>query len=89
MFETIVIYAVGTAMGVYLTRRYWQEKMVERTLDTLIAGDYVRSWEDEDGQIHLYKWYELEDLLEGAKVTVKVDDEIVEEFDYNEEDDAP
>ena len=76
-------------MGIYLTRRYWQEKMVERTLDTLIAGDYVRSWEDEDGQIHLYKWYELEDLLEGAKVTVKVDDEIVEEFDYNEEDDAP
>lgn len=76
-------------MGIYLTRRYWQEKMVERTLDTLIAGDYVRSWEDEDGQIHLYKWYELEDLLEGAKVTVKVDDEIVEEYDYNEEDDAP
>jgi hypothetical protein len=88
VFETIVVYAVGTLAGFFLSRQYFREQMVTQTLDTLIAEDYVRSWEDEDGQVHLYKWYELEDLLEDANVVVKVDDEIVDEGKWNEKDDA-
>ena len=70
MFETwqyadvIVSYLVGTGAGVWLFKRYVEEDLIRRTIDTLVEEDYVRSYMNEDGDIELYKWYELEDVLE-------------------------
>ena len=74
MLETIVPYVVGTLFGYLAFRNLSRESIITTTLDTLIADDYVRSYEDEEGRIHLYKWYELEDLFNGED---------------NEEDDTP
>ena len=81
MLELIVCYAVGTAFGFLAFRNMTRESVITATLDTLIHDDYVRSYTDDEGQVHLYKWYELEDLLEDAKIKV--------EGEEIEEDDAP
>ena len=91
MFETwqyadvIVSYLVGTGAGIWLFKRYVEEDLIRRTIDTLVENDYVRSYMNSDGDIELYKWYELEDLLEDAKVVIKVDGEEIED---DEKDDA-
>lgn len=85
MFELIVCYAVGTIFGYYAFRSMSQEDIITTTLDTLIKDDYVRSYRDEEGVTHLYKWYELDDLLEDANVVIKVDGEVVDE----EQNDTP
>ena len=89
MLEIIACYLVGTIFGYWAFRNMNREDIITTTLDTLIAEDFVRSWRDDEGIIHLYKWYELEDLLDDANVVIKVDGETVEEGKWNnEEDDA-
>jgi hypothetical protein len=58
MLEIFVCYVVGTLFGYMAFKNMNRESIITTTLDTLIADDYVRSWEDEEGKIHLYKWYE-------------------------------
>ena len=79
MLEIIVWYIVGTLFGYLAFRNINRESIITTTLDTLIDDDYVRSYEDSDGKIHLYKWYELDDLLEGAKI--KINGEEIEKDD--------
>lgn len=67
MFEMITAYVVGSVAGFYLFRAYNREDIITTTLDTLIANDYLRSWKDDDGVIQLYKWYEIDDLIEEEK----------------------
>ena len=81
MFELIVCYAVGTLFGYWAFRNMNREDIITTTLDTLIHDDYVRSYRDDEGIVHLYKWYELDDLLEDAKVRIKVDGEYIDEED--------
>jgi hypothetical protein len=64
VFEMIAAYAVGTIVGVYLFREWTRERLVTTTLDVLIEQDYLRSYIDGDGVTQLYKWYELDDLVE-------------------------
>jgi len=63
-------YVVGTAAGIGIFRHVIREDLVSRAIDTLVDNDYVRTYRDDSGITHLYKWYELDDLLEDAKIRV-------------------
>jgi len=67
MFEMITAYVVGSVVGFYLFRNYNRESIITTTLDALIKNDYLRSFEDDEGVIQLYKWYEFEDLIEELR----------------------
>ena len=45
------------------------------TIDSLVDQEYVRSYEDQDGTIHLHKWHDLEDILEKIKEYKEEEDE--------------
>ena len=64
-------YVVGTAAGIGIFRHMVREDLVSRAIDTLVENDYVRTYQDRDGITHLYKWYELDDLLEDAKIRIR------------------
>ena len=80
MLEIIVCYVVGTLFGYLAFKNMNRESIITTTLDTLIDDDYVRSWQDDEGKIHLYKWYEIDDLLEEMATSGE---------DRNEKDDTP
>jgi hypothetical protein len=70
MYDTwhiVASYVVGTVVGLGLFRMYIKEYIITATIDTLVEQEYVRSYEDEEGMVHLYKWHELEDILERIK----------------------
>ena len=67
MYEMIVAYVVGTAAGIILYRRAIQEDLIAQAIDTLVREDYVRSYEDDEGITHLYKWYDLDDVINEIK----------------------
>ena len=75
--DVIVSYIVGTGAGIYLFKRYVQEEIIQRTIDTLVKEDFCRAYINEDGDHELYKWYELEDVFEQIQEDMK-----------NEEDDS-
>ena len=82
MYETwhlATAYVVGTAAGIGIFRWYIKEGIINATIDSLVEQEYVRSYEDASGITHLYKWHELEDILDQLK-------EIEEE---DEKDDTP
>jgi len=84
MYETwhlVCMYLVGTGSGLILFRHFIKEHIITATIDTLVEQEYVRSYEDDHGSIQLYKWHDIEDILESLRVA-----EIEEE---NEEDDTP
>jgi hypothetical protein len=82
MYETwhlLAMYAVGTGSGLILFRHFIKEHIITATIDTLVEQEYVRSYEDDYGMTHLYKWHELEDIIEKMREETR---------DY-EEDDTP
>ena len=92
MYETwhvIAAYAAGTAAGIGIFHQWVKERIITMTIDSLVDQEYVRSYTDAYGVTHLHKWHDLDDLLEGAKVKIKVDGETVGEYEYDEEDDTP
>ena len=67
MYETwhiVASYVAGTIAGLILFRMYIKERIITMTIDTLVENEYVRSYEDENGMVHLHKWHEIEDILE-------------------------
>ena len=72
-------YVVGTAVGIVIFRQAIKEHLIVQALDTLVEQDYVRSYVDDEGITQLKKWYDLDDLLEDAKVRIKVDGEEIED----------
>ena len=62
--DVLVSYMIGTGAGIFLFKRYVQEAIIQRTIDMLVQEDYVRSYRSDDGEIHLHKWYDLDDLME-------------------------
>ena len=81
MYETwhlATAYVVGTAAGIGIFQWWVKERIITMTIDSLVEQEYVRSYEDTDGTIHLHKWHDLEDILE----------QIQEEKEY-ETDDTP
>jgi len=77
-------YVIGTAAGIGIFRTWIQERIITATIDTLIRDEYVRSFEDEDGVTHLYKWHELDDIIRELK---NQQQKLWE--DESEEDDTP
>ena len=87
MYETwhiVVAYAAGTAAGIGIFRQWVKERIITMTIDSLVDQEYVRSYEDEEGIIHLHKWHDIDDILEQIRM-IKLDD--LEEDD--EENDTP
>ncbi len=75
MWHMIAAYTIGTAAGILIFRQYVQEKIITATIDTLIRDEYVRSFEDEEGITHLYKWHELDDIIEQIKEAQEHDED--------------
>jgi hypothetical protein len=86
MYETwhlATAYIVGTTAGMAIFHQWVKEKIITRTIDTLVDQEYVRSYEDESGNIHLYKWHDFADLLD-ADLMEQMEKEL-----NNENDDTP
>ena len=67
MYETwqlLTAYFVGTAGGIFLFRQVIKEQLIAGALDSLVEQDYIRSYVDDEGITQLYKWYELEDVID-------------------------
>ena len=94
MYETwqlVVMYFVGTGSGLVLFRHFIKEHIITATIDTLVEQEYVRSYEDDHGITHLYKWHDIEDVLERIQM-IKLSERDPEEWGFeedNEEDDTP
>jgi len=94
MYETwhlIAAYVGGTVAGLILFRWWVKEYIITATIDTLVEQEYVRSYEDEDGSIQLYKWHDIEDVLEKIQM-IQLNERTPEEWGFeetNEEDDTP
>jgi hypothetical protein len=87
MYETwhlATAYVVGTAAGIGIFRWWIREQIVTMTIDTLVDQEYVRSYEDEQGITQLYKWHEIDEIIDRIRV---VTEESLEE--QNEKDDTP
>jgi hypothetical protein len=84
MYETwhiIASYIAGTGAGLILFRMYIKERIISMTIDALVEGEYVRSYEDEHGILQLRRWHEIEDILEQIRSEEREED--------NETNDAP
>ena len=74
-------YVIGTAAGIGIFRAWIQERVITATIDTLIRDEYVRSFEDEEGITHLYKWHDLDDIIQELKNQQQLWEEDSEEDD--------
>lgn len=54
----LMAYVLGTVIGYYWGRERGALYAAESALDALIAGGYIRSSEDENGEIQIHKWDE-------------------------------
>ena len=86
-----VAYVVGTAAGIGIFRHVIKEYIITATIDSLVEQEYVRSYEDEEGITHLYKWHDLEDILERIQMQklMEEDPEAWGIEEDNEENDTP
>ena len=88
-----VAYAVGTAAGIGIYRHVIKEYIITATIDSLVEQEYVRSYEDDHGITHLYKWHDIEDVLERIQM-IQLSERDPEEWGFeeeeeNEKDDTP
>jgi hypothetical protein len=85
MYETwhlATAYVAGTAAGIGIFRWWIKERIITATIDSLVEQEYVRSYEDSHGITHLYKWHEIEDILEEMLLLAQAKGD-------HEEDDTP
>ena len=94
--QMLVAYGVGTLAGIWLFRRAVLEHTIVQTIDDLVRNDYARSYTNEEGEVELYKWYELDDVIEELARQKEIDDSIREAVEIQErmwedeeEDDTP
>ena len=91
MFETaeyidiIVSYLVGTFAGIWLFRKAVLEDIIVKTIDNLVENDFARSYINDDGDLELYKWYDLDDVLEELAKQKEVNDLVQEAVDIQEQ----
>ena len=94
MYETwqlVIMYLVGTGSGLILFRHFIKEHIITATIDTLVEQEYVRSYEDDHGITHLYKWHDIEDVLEKIQM-IQLKERGPEEWGFeetDEKDDTP
>ena len=65
--NTLIPYFIGTIAGIFLFRHAVKESIIVKTIDNLVENDYCRSYVNENGEVELYKWYELDDVIEEIK----------------------
>ena len=91
-------YVIGTAAGLALFHTWIKEKVVTKTLDSLIEQGYLFSWIDDDGITQLSKWGDIEkstlDIIDemSTEEIAEILDELIEEDKRNtdeEQDDTP
>jgi len=78
MWHVVTAYLVGTAAGLGIFRHWIKTNLVMNALDNLIDQDYIRSYVDEEGITQLYKWYELDDVIERL-YQIKADEDLIQE----------
>ena len=85
-----IAYVAGTAAGLGIFRQWIKTGIVTRALDNLVEQDYIRSYVDSEGVTQLYKWYELEDVLEQINARNRLETLIKEagEYQWEETDDS-
>jgi hypothetical protein len=92
-WHVLVSYAAGTAVGLALFRQFVKERIIATTIDSLVDQEYVRSYEDESGVTHLYKWHEVDDILERIRIVYETDYEDLseeeEKVNEHDQDDTP
>ena len=74
MYETwhlATAYVVGTAAGIGIFRHWIKERIIAITIDSLVEQEYVRAYEDEEGTLYLYKWHDLEDMLDMIRTVTE------------------
>ena len=74
MYETwhlATAYVVGTAAGIGIFRHWIKERIIAITIDSLVEQEYVRAYEDEEGTLYLYKWHDLEDMLDRIRTVTE------------------
>lgn len=78
MYETwhlATAYVIGTAVGIGIFHQWVREKIITMTIDSLVDQEYVRSYTDENGIIHLHKWHDLEDILDRLEESENEEDD--------------
>ena len=80
----LVSYGVGTLAGIWLFRRAVLEHTIVQTIDNLVENDYARSYTNDEGEVELYKWYDLDDVIEEMALAMEKEKGEVE----SEEDDT-
>ena len=73
--EILFVYFTGTLVGIWLFKQYVQESIIVKTIDSLVENDFCRSYVNESGEVELYKWYELDDVIEAIAKEKEEDDE--------------
>jgi hypothetical protein len=67
----LVSYGVGTLAGIWLFRRAVLEHTIVQTIDNLVKNDYARSFTNDEGEVELYKWYDLDDVIEEMAMAME------------------
>ncbi len=71
----LVSYGVGTLAGIWLFRRAVLEHTIVQTIDNLVKNDYARSFTNDEGEVELYKWYDLDDVIEEMAMAMAMENE--------------
>lgn len=53
--EIMIVYGVGTLVGIYLTKTQ-SRAIIEHTVDELVSLGYLRQEKTPDGKIEIIKW---------------------------------
>ena len=86
MYETwhlATAYTVGTIAGIGIFRWWVKERIIAMTIDSLVEQEFVRSYHDEEGTMYLYKWHDMEDLLDKIRIVTEEEARTEEEDEKN------
>lgn len=67
----LISYGIGTLAGIWLFRRAVLEHTIVQTIDNLVKNDYARSFTNDEGEVELYKWYDLDDIIEEMAMAIE------------------
>lgn len=67
----LISYGIGTLAGIWLFRRAVLEHTIVQTIDNLVKNDYARSFTNDEGEVELYKWYDLDDIIEEMAMAME------------------
>jgi len=82
-------YVIGSAAALWLFRKWSQERIVTATLDSLIEQGYLMSYLDDDGQVQLSKWGDVDVIDNMSNEEIEsILEELIREDAANKEEEA-